>query len=150
MAITITLYSFTKRENSTKRPSSGGTDYSCILIDDTSLMNPVFKLEIGSNPIGKNYAYISDFNRYYFINDITTSNDFWYISCTCDVLASFKTEIGSQTHYVLRSASNYDGAISDTLYPASTTVSSYIDYADSPGDPMKWSNGHCYILGIAG
>ena len=65
MAITVTLYSFTKRENSTKRPSSGGTSYSCVLIDDTSLMKPVFKLDIGSNPIGKNYCRVSDFDRYF-------------------------------------------------------------------------------------
>ena len=43
MAITVKLYTFSKRENSTKWPS-GGTDYSCTLIDDTSLMNPTFKI----------------------------------------------------------------------------------------------------------
>ncbi len=68
MAITLTLYSFKKRENSTKRPSTGGTDFSVVLLDETSLMTPTFKLSIGSNPIGYNYAYVSDFNRYYFIN----------------------------------------------------------------------------------
>ena len=150
MAINLNLYTFSKRENSTKQPTGSPTSFSCTMIDDTSLMNPTFKLSIASNPIGYNYAYVSAFDRYYFIKDIRTYQNFWYISCECDVLASFKTEIGSGSHYVLRSASNYDGAISDTLYPASTTVSSYIDYADSPGDPMKWSNGHCYILGIAG
>ena len=82
MAITVTLYSFTKRENSTKQPLSGGTDYSCTLIDDTSLMNPTFKLSIASNPIGKNYCYVSDFNRYYFITDIISYQNFWYISCS--------------------------------------------------------------------
>ena len=150
MAITVTLYSFTKRENSTKRPTSGGTDYSCVLIDETSLMNPVFKLEIGSNPIGKNYCYVSDFNRYYFITDITSSQNFWYISCKCDVLASFKTEIGSQSHYVLRSASSYDGLISDTIYPTTIETAGYINYADDGKDPLKWSSGHCFVLGIVG
>ena len=151
MAITVTLYSFTKRENSTKRPSSGGTDYSCVLIDETSLMNPVFKLEIGSNPIGMNYCYVSDFNRYYFITDISSSQNFWYISCKCDVLASFKTEIGSQSHYVLRSASSYDGLISDTVYPTSIETAGFIDYADSGyGDPLSYSGGNCYVLGIVG
>ena len=150
MAITLNLYTFSKRGNSTKQPTGSPTTFSCTMIDDTSLMNPTFKLSIASNPIGYNYAYVSAFDRYYFIKDIRTYQNFWYISCECDVLASFKTEIGTGSHYVLRSSSDYDGAISDTLYPASTTVSSYIDYADSPGDPMKWSNGHCYILGIAG
>lgn len=150
MAITVTLYSFTKRENSTKRPSSGGTDYSCTMIDDTSLMSPTFKLEIAANPIGKNYCYVSDFNRYYFITDIRTYQNFWYIECTCDVLASFKTEIGAQSHYVLRSASSYDGTISDEVYPVTTHMDTYFDRADSNEDPLKWSDGHCYILGIVG
>ena len=149
MAITVTLYSFTKRENSTKRPSSGGTSYNCVLIDETSLMTPTFKLDIGSNPIGKNYAYVADFKRYYFITDITSYKDFWYISCTCDVLATYKTQIGAETHYVLRSASEYDLTISDTEYFADTQVTTYQTYADS-GDPMAWTNGHSYILGIVG
>jgi hypothetical protein len=118
MAITVTLYTLSKRENSTKQPSSGGTDYSCVMIDDTSLMNPTFKLSIATNPIGKNYCYVPDFNRYYFITDISTHQNFWYISCTCDVLASFKTEIGSGSHYVLRAAAEYDEYISDSFYGA--------------------------------
>ena len=155
MAITVTLYSFTKRENSTKRPASGGTDYSCVLIDDTSLMNPVFKLEIESNPIGKNYCYVSDFNRYYFITDITSSQNFWYISCKCDVLASFKTEIGTGSHYVLRSASDYDGDISDSFYSAK--ISAVKSITTPAGNLMSWREStspytphHSYVLGIVG
>lgn len=150
MAITVTLYSFTKRENSTKRPSSGGTDYSCTMIDDTSLMNPTFKLEIAANPIGKNYCYVSDFHRYYFITDIRTYQNFWYIECTCDVLASFKTEIGSQSHYVLRSSSAYDEYISDSHYGAKIVNGSL--KVSPPVNLLKWgsSNDHCFIVGITG
>ena len=147
MAITVTLYSFTKRENSTKRPSSGGTDYSCTLIDDTSLMNPTFKIESGSNPIGKNYCYVSDFNRYYFVNDISSYQGFWYISCTCDVLASFKTQIGAESHYVLRSASSYDEYISDNAYISKITQSG--SHLVAPTS-LAWGTGHSYIVGIAG
>ena len=150
MAFNVTLYSFTKRENSTKRPASGGTDYACTLIDNTSLMEPTFKLTLPANPVGKNYAYVAEFNRYYFITDISSYQNFWYITCTCDVLATYKTEIGSQSHYVLRSASEYDGTISDEIYPADTQLSCYQDYADSPGDPLRWSAGYCFILGIVG
>jgi len=147
MAITVKLYSFTKRENSTKRPSSGGTDYSCTLIDDTSLMNPTFKIESGSNPIGKNYCYVSDFNRYYFVNDISSYQGFWYISCSCDVLASFKTEIGAESHYVLRSASSYDEYISDNAYISKITQSG--SHLVAPTS-LAWGTGHSYIVGIAG
>ena len=147
MAITVTLYAFTKRENSTKRPSSGGTNYSCVLIDDTSLMNPTFKLDIGSNPIGKNYCHVSDFDRYYFITEIRSYKDFWYISCTCDVLASFRNQIGPETHYVVRAASQYDEYISDTFYP--TKVNEY-GVHQVAANPFSWSAGHSYVIGIIG
>lgn len=147
MSIAVHLYSFTKRENSTKRPSSGGSTYNCVLIDETSLMNPVFKLDLGSNPIGKNYAYVPDFNRYYFITDITSSQNFWFISCTCDVLASFKTEIGAETHYVTRAASEFDEYISDNFYPTKVNP---IRIRSVASNPFSWSIGHSYVVGIVG
>lgn len=153
MSITVNLLSFSKRENSTKVPSSAqisaGASFSCTLLDDTSLMNPTFKLSIESNPIGYNYCYVSNFNRYYFITDISSHQNFWYVSCTCDVLASFKSTIGSQTHYVLRSASDSDGYLIDTLYPAKANehILKYI-----ATNPLSWGNNtqHSYVLGIAG
>ena len=149
MAINVILYSFSKRENSTKQPSSGGTSYSCTMIDDTSLMNPTFKLSIESNPIGKNYAYVADFNRYYFVREIRTYQNFWYISCECDVLASFKSEIAAERHYVLRSSHSYDGSITDNMYPAKAVAH---EQTSSPaeGDPFDWDSNHCYVLGIVG
>lgn len=147
MSIAVHLYSFTKRENSTKIPSSGASTYNCVLMDATSLMNPVFKLDIGSNPIGKNYAYVPDFNRYYFITDITSSQNFWYISCACDVLASFKSEIASQSHYILRSASDYDEYISDNFYPAKVKETGVHQIATNP---IRWTLGHSYVIGVVG
>lgn len=147
MAITVNLYSFSKRENSTKRPTSGATSYSCTLIDDTSLMNPIFKLEIGSNPIGKNYCYVPDFDRYYFISNIRSYQNFWYIECKCDVLASYRNTIGAQTHYVIRAASEYDEYITDAMYPAKTKMSG--NHVES-GSVMAWGSQHSYIVGITG
>lgn len=147
MSITVKLYSFTKRENSTKTPTGSGTDYSCVMMDETSLMNPTFKLSIASNPIGKNYAYVSDFNRYYFITDITTYQNFWLITCRCDVMASFKTEIGAQSHYVLRSASDHDEYISDNHYGAK--VDRTATKVPISG-PLYWGTSHSYVVGITG
>lgn len=147
MSIAVHLYSFTKRENSTKRPSSGASTYNCVLIDNTSLLEPTFKLDLGSNPIGKNYAYVPDFNRYYFITDISSYHDYWYITCTCDVMASFKTQIGAETHYVNRAASEYDEYISDNYYP--TKVNEVGIRAVAP-NPFSWTAGHSYVVGIIG
>lgn len=147
MAITVTLYSFNKRENSTKRPSTGGTNYSCVLIDETSLMAPTFKLEIGSNPIAKNYCYVADFDRYYFIEDVTSNQGFWYITCKEDVMASYRGTIGASSHYVLRAASAYDEYITDAMYPAKCKMAG--NHTES-GSVMAWGTQHCYIVGITG
>lgn len=148
MAITLYLYSFSKRENSTKQPTGSGTSVSVTLLDDTSLMNPTFKLSLASNPIGYNYAYVADFGRYYFIQDISSHQNFWYISCTCDVLASYKTAIGSGTHYVLRSSSDSDGDISDSVYPAK--INATMSRVFPQNNLIDWSNGHSFVLGVVG
>ena len=158
MAFTVNLLSFTKRENSTKIPTAAqlaaGISPSCILLDSTSLMNPVFKLSRATNPIGYNYCYVSRFSRYYFITDITSEKDYWYVSCTCDVLASFRSQILSGSHYVLRSASNYDEYIIDPVYPSKVTESGEFVYGSVDGtsatDPFSYSNGHSYVWCITG
>ena len=151
MAIPVTLLTFNKRENSTKKPTdaqiSEADTLDCLLLDNTSLMNPTFKLNVGGNPVGFNYCYVSSFERYFFINDWSYDKGFWYAACTCDVLASWKNEIGAGSHYVLRSSSDYDGYISDSFYPAKVNETGVIQTAPNP---MGWSLGHSYVVGIVG
>ena len=68
MSIPVTLLTFNKRENSTLKPStaqiSEGTTLDCLLMDNTSLMNPTFKLNVVGNPVGFNYCYVPSFERY--------------------------------------------------------------------------------------
>lgn len=118
MSITVKLYSFSKRENSTKVPASNaGTAFDCILKESTSIINPTIKLQ-ASDLSGYNYAYIASFNRYYFISDIISEhNNIWSVSLNIDALASWKSAIGSSSQYILRSSSAYDGDIVDNLYP---------------------------------
>ena len=151
MSITVTLLTFNKRENSTLKPTtaqiSGGSNLDCLLLDNTSLMNPTFKLNLGGNPVGFNYCYVPSFERYFFINDWSYAQGFWYAACTCDVLASWKTEIGAGSHYILRSASASDGYIIDDVYPAKCQQHSSKYVATNP---LAWSGGHSYVLGIVG
>lgn len=158
MSITVNLLTFSKRVNSTKVPTStqiaAGQSFSCVLLDDTSLLKPTFKLSIASNPIGYNYAYVSDFGRYYFVDDIVSSKGFWLISCHVDPMATYKTAIGSGSHYVLRSASSYDEYISDQVYITKTVetgdrVTGTVD-ATTNTDPFSYYNGHSYVWCITG
>lgn len=125
----IKLFNINKKENSTKRPADAGTSFNCILKDDTSIISPEIKLDLGLpfNPSSFNYAYIEDFNRYYFINDWTASGPLWIASLSVDVLASFKEAIGGHDLYILRSSTESDTYIVDSKYPISNRVNSYID-----------------------
>lgn len=123
MSISVKLYTFAKEPNSTALPSGSGTNFDCVLIDNTSVMNPQIKLILNINPSIYNYAYIADFGRYYFISDWSADAGRWIATMSCDVLASFKSSITSSTQYVARSASEFDEYLSDTLYPTTTDIS---------------------------
>lgn len=123
----VILHKFSKRYNSTKQPvPTDGTSVTCQLKDETSFLTPtlVFSASALSNslfsPSMYNYAQISYWQRYYYITDWTYKNGVWEAHLAVDVLASFKSEIGNTTAYVVRSDSQYNGDIIDTFYPATT------------------------------
>lgn len=123
MSFSVILYSFAKKENSTAQPSSG-TTYNCQLKAPSGILNPEILLDIGlSTAPSANYAYIAAFGRYYWIREWTNEGPLWRASLECDVLASYKSQIGSASLYALRSSYTYDGDIVDALYPCKADVS---------------------------
>ncbi len=101
MAITVEFFNFSKRKNSTAIPTGAAPKTASVLLkDDCSLESPVF--EIHSATIAEfaiyNYVHISDFGRYYFVEERTyKTGSVIVIRCNVDVLASFKTAIQAQT-----------------------------------------------------
>lgn len=118
-----TFYVFPKRTNSTKRPSSG-TDYNIEVKAPCNIINPEIKIASNANPTGYNYCCIPTWGRYYWVKNWTYSNSLWTASLVVDALASYRDQIGSSTEYVVRSSAQYDSSISDSLYPAKSTVQS--------------------------
>lgn len=118
MAYTVKLGTFSKLENSTAQPTTTGwAEYSVTLKGGADLFNPTLTLsEDSQNLIGKNYAVMM--SRYYFITGITAlRNDLCEVELKLDSMATFKTQIGAASLYVLRSASAFNGNIRDTYYP---------------------------------
>lgn len=145
--MTITLYeNFSKRENSTKRPTEG-TEKSIALKNGTSIINPTFVL---SGVPNMNWNYVKWEDNYYYIIDIILShNTVWEIDCRLDVLATFKTEIGNYSPYVMRSASSYDLNMFDSLYPTKLERSSAaVSTAYNP--TILESELGYYVLGVLG
>lgn len=63
------------------------------LREETSIISPVILIE-AADISGYNYAYIPEFDRYYFIEDITSvRTGLWRLRMTVDVLQSFADDI---------------------------------------------------------
>ena len=133
----ITLYSFSKRKNSTKQPNTG-TQVGVNLKSPTSKYNPTFI--IGNiNPLS--YTYLKWEDRYYYIDDIRLIRDHYYeLVCSLDVLATYKANVLATTAYVAYSSSNFSTHIVDnrlsTIDTLSTKSSSSTLFSDGVGSIM--------------
>ena len=111
----IVLYHFSKRKNSTKRPIRQGTEVPCLLKTATTFQSPTFILQKPMNEMLQfNYCKWAD--HYYFIDSTTSINaGQTEITCTEDVLATYKNEIGEYTCFIERS-SNQTTFANDSMY----------------------------------
>ncbi len=138
---TIRLYNFNKKPNSTAVPRIVGTRYDCTMSSVSSLLTPVIDVadtkDTGAIPLF-NYAYIPDFQRYYFIDDISWSQGIWTLTMHVDVLASFRDDIMNSRQYVIRSASQSNAYIPDTAYQT------YIDHQGSYIEEVLTNNVQVY------
>lgn len=144
----VEFFSYSKRSNSTAFPVSGATNLSCQLKEETNIVNPTLiinNVPSGMNPVW-NYAHIQVFRRYYFINNWRWLNGVWECECIVDVLASFKTEIGNLSEYVLRSSYESNGQVVDMQYP--TTAETRVNAAMLTNRFQSAFPGGYYVLGI--
>ena len=145
MSFKVNLYSLSKRDNSTKQPAGTPVEYDCILKDGCSIFTPSIKLDLGlsDDPSQYNYAYIPAFGRYYFIEDWFFTDRLWIANLNVDVLATYKSQIGNSSLYVMRAAGAHDGDVIDTLYPAKAGCSFA---SDTKGNP--WNTTGCFVIGV--
>ena len=136
---------FSKRENSTKKPSDTGTKVEILLKEDTSIDAP--SIVLTGAPLNIDYCYIPDFGKYYFVGSpIIMANDLTQYDLVEDCLATHKTEIGNTKAMILRSSSAYNVWIPDdrvyvsaqkTIVRTVGTTSAY--FADNTG---------CYLVSV--
>lgn len=159
MALTVRFWNFGKRENATSAPAGvPAAEFTNILLkDNCSVVNPAIKLNLPMSTVvyTYNYCYIVEFNRYYYVTDWVWESGLWVGECEVDVLASFKTAIGNQNVYVLRSAYDssrnmlYDGNIIDSMYPCTAGAATYsAQAANNPFAGVYASNNGVYIVGL--
>ena len=147
--MTVNFWAFTKKSNSTARPSATpAQSLDCKLKDASGVLRPVLEVAGITNPSALNYAQISAYGRYYYVTDWTYYRGIWEATLQVDAMASYKTAIGNESKYVLRSSYASTPSAIDTLYPALAWAPNY--YYDTAS--FNWARDFdygVYILGVA-
>lgn len=150
MSFNVMFGTIYKKHNSTFRGASGSHNIQCdcSLKENCSVNSPSLFVDLDSSHIfgsgtALNHCYIPLFDKYYFIDNWTFERGNWRADCSIDVLATWRTSIGSSSQYVLRSSNQSDGTIFDAFYPVKNTISYNTANANNP-----WSiYSGTYVIG---
>ena len=93
MAFTISLFKTASENNRVVKTLTDEKQLSGELRNQTSVLNPSIRIESADNISNYNYAYISEFGRYYYITDIVS-------------VRSYSNQIKAITGVVVRQESN--------------------------------------------
>lgn len=159
MSLTVDFWTFGKRENTTTIPSSNPVKtYSTVLLkDNCSVVNPALEIReaVTTRVMDWNYCYIHEFRRYYWVSDWVWNLGVWVCELQVDVLGSFRTEIGNQNLYILRSYQDssgntlFDGNVVDSTYPCLASRATYTAYSvNNPFSGLYGNNDGTYIVGL--
>lgn len=131
--MTINFYKNLSEKNKIGKKLINKLSLNGNLREESSVTNPTILFE-HSNISVYNYVYIPDFNRYYFVSEITNvRNGLWRVSLSVDVLESFKKDILNLSCIIDKQQNqSYSNNIDD---------GSYINRADSFVEIANYQNG---------
>lgn len=113
------------------------------LRDISDVINPSITFECTDDKILKsNYVYIPAFNRYYFINSITSvRTNLWRVNLHCDVLYSFRNDVLQIKAIIDRQENNFNRYLIDNNMPLSSIpykeAKEILTDDDGNGTPFK-------------
>lgn len=113
----VTLYSFSKRINSTAVPS-GGTTVQVVMKEESSEYSPRLEVNIDPRP----YNYMRFNGKYYYIEDKDYLYKQWVIIGSIDPMATYRSNIRALETVVAYSNSNFNIDLPDSRIPVSGTI----------------------------
>lgn len=126
---------------------AGNTITGCVLKKETSILRPKILL-ISEDPdiTGYNYMEISEFGRYYFIDDIVSiNNNKWEISGHVDVLQTYMSDILNQNVILNKQETRGNKYLNDGSF-----VSQVNEFNTSYNFPNGFNTSGTFILICAG
>lgn len=122
-----------------------GTALTCTFKDDTSMENPTIIIDAAAYNSSCNYGYLDDTGRYYYVIDVTFSQQRCYLQLKVDVLKSFASDIKNSPCAARRSASSYNKYFMDDKYTSLNYTESYVK-----NFPNKFDKSLNFVLVLGG
>lgn len=134
----IILYNNTSDNNSLNKTLTEIKVIDGYFRHEVEITNPDITIEydeLYNSGVAPNYLYLKDFNRYYFINNITFVRDgVWELHCSVDVLMSFKDKILKLDAFIERQENEFDETLIDSQLPiASELLVKYDNQSEHSG-----------------
>ena len=144
--MTITLFRNISEYNAVNKSITELTTLTGTLREESSIIDPIITISDIDNYVGSmNYAYIPEFNRYYFITNIeSVRNNLWRVSFHVDVLYTYRAQIKSNSAIIERNENEYDLKLNDGLFK--TQQNPRIAQFPFPSGFNTWN----FVLAIAG
>lgn len=122
--MTITFYTNLSEKNHLDKDLTLMGSITGTLRDECSIINPIIKIENFTDfELSEcNYAYIPEFGRYYFIENIKCVGKLYEVQMHVDVLSTYKSVIRDNSAIISRQANNFnlylqDGNIKTYAFP---------------------------------
>lgn len=146
--MTIELYVNTSEPTVVDKTIVLADTLSGFLRDNSSVTNPVIRIEY-TNPVSCNYAFIPEFGRYYYVDDIVSlRTNLWELHLRVDVLMSFKVDIRNSQVIVEETSSESAGG---SMYLNNDAFVAQVKHkTDIIQFPQGFGDSPYYILITAG
>lgn len=142
--MTINLFTNTSPSNYVDKAITPVVSLEGTLREPTSIIDPIIVIQRDS-PVGFNYAYIPDFNRYYFVKEVVSvNNSLISVAMHIDVLMTFKTAIRGMDAIIKRQENKWNLYLDDGIFKS---------YQNSKHKYLRFPNGFnefSFILALAG
>ena len=142
----IVLYRNISENNAINKNLTELTTLTGTLREQSSIIDPVITIADIDEYIGSmNYAYIPQFNRYYFVTNVESVRaGLWRVSFHVDVLFTYREQIKSNKAIIERNEIEYDLKLNDGLFK--TQQNPRIAQFPFPSGFNTWN----FVLAIAG
>lgn len=120
----VKFYQFSKKKNSLSTPGENTTNFETdvVLKKPTSILNPNLIIQKESSKpdlltSNYRYAYIEDFSRYYFVeNVISVGNNRVQVNLQCDYASSYESTIKNYSGLIARSTNQYNPLLQENMF----------------------------------